>query len=76
LSTRSKPKATGGLQPWHIAIFVIALALGTWQLTRAAIGARRSNDSKVMTSGGPVKMPPQASAKTIERIKDKDSGAE
>ena len=73
MSTRNVAKSTGGLQPWHIAIFVVALVLGIWQLTRAAVESKAASDAKVVKTSEPQKMPEKASPGTLKMLKDKDA---
>jgi hypothetical protein len=77
VSTRKASKgATNPFQPWHIAIFVVALVLGIWQLSKFAVDARAAGDVNVIKSDQPTPMPATASQSTIRRFRDKDADSE
>jgi hypothetical protein len=73
MSTRKVANGSGGLKPWHIGLFVVALVLGIWQLTKTAVESRAASDAKVVKPTEPPKMPEKASPGTQKMFRDKDA---
>lgn len=77
MSTRKVSKSVlSGIQPWQIAVLVVALALCVWQFTKVAADVRKASDVKVVKSTEPVQTPPNATPNMLKVIRDKDADSD
>jgi len=75
-SRTSRGRQESQIQPWHIALFVVALIVVGWQLVGAVGEYRRKSDVKIVRPATPPPPPPQNLGEGTRRMMEEKDRVE